>query len=219
MLFRRLRGSLRQKAVVEDRAIGDDHLAGLDDLLEAAQVVADLLRRLFAEELGERRADDTARRRVVNLDADMCAASARRAREADGAFVVNVRAFERAPRDQFSGAVVRDFRVPLDRRTRGRFRLPVRAARARLGDRLQMLHEARQVLEVVPELIKLFGRAVDDDALAYANRASRRLFAAAELLRADHADPRPGDHVPGREREPALARTRRSEGRAEAREV
>src|ERR1043165_6538817 len=129
MLFRRLRGSLRQKAVVEDRAIGDDPLAGLDDLLEAAQVVADLLRRLFAEELGERRADDTARRRVVNLDADTCAASARRSLEPDGACVVNVRAFERAPRDQLSGEVVRDFRVPLDRRPAGGFALPLRAAR------------------------------------------------------------------------------------------
>src|SRR5207253_4428571 len=48
-----------------------DHLAGLDELLEAAQVVLDLLRRVVAERFREQRADLAGRRLVGELGVDL----------------------------------------------------------------------------------------------------------------------------------------------------
>ena len=53
------------------RAVGPRHLAGLHDLLEAAQVVLALDRRLLAEELGDRRAERPGGRRIAQLEADL----------------------------------------------------------------------------------------------------------------------------------------------------
>src|SRR3954468_6056257 len=62
--FRRggLRGALRQQAVVPDRAVRNDDLADFHHLLQAMKIVINLLPRLFTEELGDRLANDSARR-------------------------------------------------------------------------------------------------------------------------------------------------------------
>src|ERR1044071_6242571 len=96
----RLRGALLRVALARHGRVRDDDLAGLDDLLEAAQVCLQLPVGLLAEELRDERADRTARRAVIYLDVDDRAAPARRALQADRAGVLNLRAFERAPRDQ-----------------------------------------------------------------------------------------------------------------------
>src|SRR5689334_19393774 len=56
---------LRRVRPVVNASIGTDDLAGLDHLLEAAQVAHDLLPRLLAEELGDGRAERTGRRLVL----------------------------------------------------------------------------------------------------------------------------------------------------------
>src|SRR4051794_12644221 len=63
-----LRRPLLGVALAHQRPVGDDDLAQLNDLLEAAQVDLHLRVRVFAEELGEERADDAGRRVVVELD-------------------------------------------------------------------------------------------------------------------------------------------------------
>src|SRR5215218_8651336 len=64
-------------------ALGPDHLARLQHLLEAAQVVGDLLPRLLAEQPGDGVADRPGRRLVRQFDAHLGAAPARRRAEPD----------------------------------------------------------------------------------------------------------------------------------------
>src|SRR5215207_1829327 len=66
----RLRRPLLGIALAHQRPVGDDHLAELDDLLEAAQVGLHLPVRVLAEELREERAQGAARRVVVELDVE-----------------------------------------------------------------------------------------------------------------------------------------------------
>src|SRR5947209_17389902 len=71
---RGLRGALPQllrRACTPRADFGAHHLAGLQHLLEAAQVVVELLQRLLAEELGDRQAGPARRRRVLELDHDL----------------------------------------------------------------------------------------------------------------------------------------------------
>src|SRR5919107_1650244 len=95
----RLRRPLLGVALARQSPVGRDDLAQLDDLLEAAQVDLHLPVRVFDAELREERADGPARRAVVELDVDDRAAPADRRLEAHRARGLDLRAFERAPRD------------------------------------------------------------------------------------------------------------------------
>src|ERR1044071_687531 len=90
----RLRRPLLGVALADERAGGGDDLAQLDDLLEAAQVDLHLRVRVFAEELGEERADGAARRVVVEPDVDDRAAPPDRGLEAHGAGGLDLRALD-----------------------------------------------------------------------------------------------------------------------------
>src|SRR3954454_1096369 len=129
-LRRALLRELRDVLAARERIRAGD-LARLEHGLEALEVVAHLLLRLGAEELRERGAGRTGRRRVAQLDPHLGAAPAGRRREAAGAGVVDVRALERAPRDQLVGPLLGDLGIPLDRLADRALRLPVRAALAR----------------------------------------------------------------------------------------
>src|SRR4051812_21591623 len=65
------------------------HLAGLEDLLQAAQVAFDLLARFLADQLREARAEEPGRRAVLQLELDLRAAAARCRQEANDARVGN----------------------------------------------------------------------------------------------------------------------------------
>src|ERR1044071_964453 len=90
----RLRRPLLGVALADERPVGGDDLAQLDDLLEAAQVDLHLRVRVFAEELGEERADGAARRVVVEPDVDDRAAPPDRGLEAHGAGGLDLRALD-----------------------------------------------------------------------------------------------------------------------------
>ena len=62
-----------------------DNFAGFDDLLEAPEILVELLAGLFAEQLGNERADFTARRRVAQFHPDDGAAPPGGGFKADGA--------------------------------------------------------------------------------------------------------------------------------------
>src|SRR5215207_7808248 len=217
----RLRRPLLGVALTHQRPVGDDHLAQLDDLLEAAQVDLHLRARVFAEELREERARRAARRAVVEPDVDDRAAPADRRLEAHRARGLDLRPFERAPRDQLVRTVFGDLGVPLDAAAR-RLRDPVRAPLAGHRHRFEVTHEERQILEVAPVTVDLFGRGVDDDALVHRNLPPfglRAVTVGAELPRAEHVERRHGQHVGRGEREPRLVVVGRRISRAQAREV
>src|SRR2546428_7128926 len=81
-------------------------LAGFHHLLEAPQILRHLLVGIGAEELGDQRAEQAARRPVQQLDLHDGAAAARRALKAHRAPRLHVRALERSPRDQLVRLVV-----------------------------------------------------------------------------------------------------------------
>ena len=78
-------------------ALRADHLADLHDLLEAPQVVAQLLVRLLAEQLRDDGARTPARRAVAQVDHDLRAPPARGVAEAHRAGVLDVGALEGPP--------------------------------------------------------------------------------------------------------------------------
>src|ERR1700712_5357126 len=70
----RLRGSLSELAEgfrSFRAALGSDDLPGLQDLLQPAEIVSDLLIRLFAEQLRDRRAHRPTGRRILQPDPDL----------------------------------------------------------------------------------------------------------------------------------------------------
>src|SRR5581483_5119550 len=86
----RLRGPLPElphRAGALRASLGADDLAGLQDLLEPPQVVADLLRGVLAQQLGHRRAGPSAGWVEGELDVQFGAAAAGSVGEVDGARV------------------------------------------------------------------------------------------------------------------------------------
>ena len=83
-------------------------------------------------------------------------------------------------------------------------------------NRLEMFHEARQVLEVAPETVNLFRRTIDD---ATRFRVNAVAAIAGELLGADQIERRNCEHVGCRERNASAFRVRRSQRSAETREI
>jgi hypothetical protein len=90
-----LRRPLRGVALALGAAVRPYDLSGLHHLLEVAQVLLQLLLRLFAEQCGEAAADDAARRAVGDLHPDRGAAPTRRALEPYRPGVLHIRTLER----------------------------------------------------------------------------------------------------------------------------
>ena len=84
--------------------VGAHHLAGLHDLLEAAQVVADLLLRLLAEELGDRAPERAAPAgRTAAPPGPRCRGRRARRRSAPSPQLCTPGPGQRAPGDELSG--------------------------------------------------------------------------------------------------------------------
>ena len=144
-------GSGRLRRTPQAGAVGDRNLSRLEQLLEAAQVVADLLFGLFAEQPGDAAAEAAGGRLVFEAHAHLGAARARRGLELDRAAVLNLRSFDRPPRDQLALAIRDDLGVPFDGRTGRRLRAPARASIPQHLHRFEVAHEPREALEVLPE--------------------------------------------------------------------
>src|SRR4051812_31449118 len=95
-------------------AVAADHLAGLHDLLEPAQVVIELLGGLLAEVLRRGLAQRAAGQLVAQGHVHLGAPPARCGHEADLAGVRDVRTVERAPGDALPRDVLGGLGVPLD---------------------------------------------------------------------------------------------------------
>src|SRR3954454_7393578 len=108
------------------RRLREQDLPGLHHLLEVAQIVHHLLAWLLAEEHRDLGSELAERWLVLELDAHLRAAPARCALEAHAAGVVYVGVVVRSPRDEFVRPILGRLGFPLHRRTRRRFRLPVR---------------------------------------------------------------------------------------------
>src|SRR6185369_4543278 len=83
-------------------------------------------------------------------------------------------------------------------RTRGTFRFPMRTTIAQVVDSFEMSHEARQIFEVAPEAVDLFGWSIHDAVTFSVNAV---IAAAAELHCAHHVEGGDGEHVRGSKRD------------------
>src|SRR5215208_2067048 len=135
-------------------------LAGLDGLLEAAEVLAHLHVRLLAEHLRDQRAEPAGRRLVLEHDLQLGAAAAGRRPEVDRSGVRHGGVVDRLPRQQLAGDLVDDLRLPLHRLAGGGPGPPARAPLVEDRHRLQVVHDRRQVLEVAPEAVQVGRRVV-----------------------------------------------------------
>src|SRR5919109_4761465 len=135
-------------------------LAGLDDLLEPAQVVVELLVRVLAEIPRHLLAEPAARHPVAQLHADLGAPAAGRGHEAHLALVADVRAVQGPPRDPLAGHVTGDARVPLDGPAERGAGPPVAGGLAGRTDLVQVGHEGGQALQLPPPVVRLLRRAV-----------------------------------------------------------
>src|SRR5689334_14943974 len=86
----------------------------LEQLLEAAQIFADGLRWLAAEQHGGERSGPSPGRGVLDVNGQLSAPSRANDVEVDRPGADHIGARKRAPRDQPVRYVVDDFRVPLD---------------------------------------------------------------------------------------------------------
>src|SRR5688572_26744181 len=188
--------------------IGEQHFAELEHLLEPAQIVADLLARLFAEQLEQAGRDLAAGRRVAHLDGNDRPEPARRLREPYGAAMVNSRSADRLPCDQRVRLVGDDLGFPFDARPGGPARAPSRAAVAELLDRLDAFHELREAREIAPERIGLGASTADRDAAQHAAGgardalARRALSGFRELLGGKHVERSDAEHGGRRQQSP-----------------
>src|SRR5512132_1962798 len=82
------------------------------------------------------------------------------------------RARERTPSNHLVLDLVDDLGIPLHARAGGCFRHPVRSLGARHTYRLEVLHEAREILEVTPEAIELLERPTDCDGILHVYAAA-----------------------------------------------
>src|SRR5919202_3931144 len=141
--------------------------ACLHDILEPAQIARHLLVGLFAKEFGNRRPDHTGRGIVGKRYPHFHAPSGGSRDETHRTFVIHIGIRQRAPGDQLIRPIFGNLSIPRDRRTCRRFRNPVRAIVTLHLNRLEVVHETREVLEVAPEAIELIGRLVNRYALFY----------------------------------------------------
>src|SRR6185312_8921476 len=217
-LARRLSGPLPDVADAFGAAIGADDLAGLDDLLEAVQVVVDLLLGRFVEEHRGELARLAARRPVFEIDAHDRAAIARPRLETHAAAALDVGPFERLPGDPLVRSVARDPRIPLDGRAGRSVDDPMRDAGSRRAHRLHVIHEAREILEGAPERVELVWRTIDDNASRHPDAVLAGALAG-EFARAVDVERGDAEHAGRRPRDAALFHSRRSAGRGERRDV
>ena len=147
---------------------GGGRVTCLHHLLQAAEVVGDLLVRGRAEQVGHGFPDLTGGGRVARDDADLGAATAR-GDEQHRPCLVHFGPRQRAPGDQLVLNFVVDLGVPLDACSERPLCHPAGATPVQQRDRFEVVHEARQVLELPPEPEQLFVAPMDDDRLL--NRA------------------------------------------------
>src|SRR3984957_13442712 len=140
-------------ALAPGRAVRPDHLTGLDDLLEPAQVVVELLVRVLTEVAGHGLAELAARDPVAQRHVDLGAPSARSGPEPHLTVVGHVGVADRPPGDPLTGDVFGDLGVPLDAAAEGCARAPVRGAVAGRAYLVQVGHELRQALQLTPLVV------------------------------------------------------------------
>src|SRR5579862_9236461 len=138
------------------------NFAGLGQLLEATQVFLDLVGGVGPEQPGQPTAEFATGWIVLEHDAHLGAAVARRLREMNRSRRRYLRTLQGTPGNQAVGLLIDDLGIPRNAHAGRPLGDPVRAA-VLTDDRLEMTHEARQVLEVAPEAEHLVGRLADGD--------------------------------------------------------
>src|ERR1700730_18438327 len=128
--------------------LGCGDFAGLQDLLQAPQIIFDLRFRFLAEELGDDGAQRANRGHVIERHAQDSAALAGSSLETDRARALHISGANRTPRDQLVGLVLDNLRIPLQLHASRPFYEPVRMLVVDFTDDVYMSHEAGEVLEI-----------------------------------------------------------------------
>src|SRR5687767_13491 len=140
-------------------------LSAFHYLLESAEVILHLLRWLFAQELRDCRSELAGRRIVAEHHPNLGSAAIAYRAEVDRARIAHIRAGKRAPGDELVLDLIVNDGIPFDFRAGWGLRDPTGAGLVDDGDRVQMIHEPRQVLEIAPEAVDLLYRPIDRHAL------------------------------------------------------
>jgi len=159
----------RQRFLAVRLAFGGGGLAGFHHLLEAAQVLLDLVGRIFAHQPGQGRSHDASRRIVLQLNLNFGSAAAGRRLEMHGPRRIHTGAFQRSPSNELVRLLVDNFRVPFHDLAPRTVRDPVGALVIEHRHAMQVAHEARKILQISPEIIQLLLGRVDGDGRVHAN--------------------------------------------------
>src|SRR4051795_6968489 len=148
--------------------VGD--FSGLQQLLQPPQIFLNHLVWRLTDHPHQQVRGTAARRRVLEEHAQFGAAVPRRTIEPDRAPVIDLRSRQRAPGDAAIRCVLDRLRFPDHLEPTRSTRDPARSLVAEQLDRLEMGHEAGQVVELPPEPIYLFARSIDRERLRYTQR-------------------------------------------------
>src|SRR6185312_15960413 len=148
-------GFTDQAAPPRRLAVGRGDFARFQELFEATQVLLDLGLRILSQQFGESRGQTPAHRPIVDTEPDYSAAPTWGSLKENRTCVGDLRCVDRAPRESRSRPILGDLAVPLRGNGRDALGDPVETPLVQLLDRLQVVHEARQVLDVPPEPIAL----------------------------------------------------------------
>jgi hypothetical protein len=136
------------------------YFASLNESFEPAQVLPHDEAWISAEELRNTFPENTGGRPIDYDGLNDGSAIGRGVAELDGTVHFDFRAGQGSPRDQLILSVSNNFRFPGETDAERGESSPAISGSAGLVDRINVVHEARQILKVVPEAVCLFWRAV-----------------------------------------------------------
>src|SRR5918998_5892363 len=144
-------------------AIRAHDLSRLNHLFEPAEVVVEVLAWIFPEVAGYRLGRGPAGHVVPDLDVHLGPLIPGGAGEIDASGIVDVGPLGRPPGDALARDFLDNLRIPIDRLSEGGRRAPVALGSSQVANLFEMSHEAREVLEPAPELVKLLASLAHGD--------------------------------------------------------
>src|SRR5215212_7019338 len=200
----------------DDAIVGVDDFAQLDQLLEAAQVAADLRAQRLGKDAGDLLAQLAARRVEPRVEDDFGPSPPGGGPETHLARCDQRRPCRGLPGDPLVWSRVGNLDVPVECDAGGSSQAPARVEVARNVNGGKITHEARQIPEALPERVHLSDWSVDRDRRFGVNLAAlrhrlgliRRVGLRREPGTAERIDRGDSGHRGGRRRDAVVVRSR-----------
>src|SRR6185312_12342249 len=158
-----------QTTLARRLTLGSRDLSGLDQLLEAAEILPDLAKGVWPQPLDEAGTNAAPRGLVVHADLYQSAPLAGRGLEDNRARVLEWRTGKRTPLDPLTGHFGGQLGVPLQLTLARQRDDPARPPFIQRSDGNDSRREAGEVRDIPPECIALRGRLVDEKAALQIN--------------------------------------------------